>query len=411
MGWFLKFSKYFLLSLIRRSSERSCKARAAQPTRKSSSTKKSPSPLPRQTNLIDIDNNSMLPNQQNSYRYDIAAMKSECRGFTSSQSTEEATPFDFDAAAMQMATTMASNVDDFDDVSSSLSDQNDNNDYIEFMPSKSSIHNTMCQTLPWDFTTHQDDLPVKSQRFADNKYDHVNNSRGSDLKVHNESLGGPYAAFVNGENLKIREVMKSAAMPNLYTTPDERLKHICKRLSTLKKRVAAFEESFELENGYRPSHSIKINDRFVKNAVAEMHKLRKEKQVLKADPMVALCLKPGSLTDGHKVLQMKETICEIEQVGFISGLAITQSSIILNYSCVFFSSGIFVYFSVCMPSVTKNIVQMAWMRCMPINLYKRKLLFSVLFSILNRYTVGLIHATNVMQPVHYTIDIAYSNVW
>lgn len=271
----------------------------------------------------------MSSKQQNTYRYDIAAMKSECRGFTSTQSADDTTAYvESVAFAMAMAT---NNMDDFDEVSSSLSDQNDNNDYIEFMPIKSSTHHyhhhhpittttatNMRQTLPWDYTAHHDDLPVKSQRFADNKYDHVNNSRGSDLKVHNnETLAAsPYAAFATGENLKIREVMKSSAMPNVYITPDEKLKQINKRLTSLKKRMIAFEESFELENGYRPSHSIKMNDRFVKNAMAEMHKLRKEKQNLKADPMIALGLKSNSLADNQKLFKMTETIGDIEKVGF-----------------------------------------------------------------------------------------------
>lgn len=315
----------------RRSSERSCKARAAQPTRKSLSNKKLASATPRLISApvgvaaINIIKPSEA-NQPISYRYDIATMKSECRGFTSTQSTDDAAHLDADALPMDLAGVpdrvsggcgggagAGSMIDDFDDVSSSVSDQNDNNDYIEFLPIKSSTHTATMHTLPtWDYAIHHDDQPVKSQRFADNKYDHVNNSRGSDLKVHNESLAGPYEAFVQGA--KIREVMKNAVMPSVYITPDEKLKQINKRLTSLKKRMAAFEENFELENGYRPSHSIKMSDRIMKNAMAEIHKLRKEKQALKADPMIALGLKTISADDEQKLMQMRETIADIEKV-------------------------------------------------------------------------------------------------
>lgn len=292
MGW-----KY------RRSSERFCKARAAQPSRKSAPNKKSTPPLPRQSSSTDSETKGPEFNE-NTYKYDITTMKSERRGFTSSKRTD-----------IQQTTPMAiSSVDEYDEISSSLSDHNDNNDYTEFMPTKSPNNTIEYQSLPWDYTHQSDDLPVKSQRFADNKFDHVNNSRGTDLKVHSESFAISYSAFAKGENLKARELMKSSALPSIYISPDERLKHINKRLNSLKKRVATFEENYEMENGYRPSHSIKINDRYVKNALAEIHKLRKEKQAIKSDPMVAMGLKTIQSADEQKVNKMKETIAEIEKV-------------------------------------------------------------------------------------------------
>lgn len=247
-------------------------------------------------------------------------MKSERRGFTSSKRTD---------IPVQQSTPMAiSSVDEYDEISSSLSDHNDNNDYTEFMPSKSPNNTIEYQSLPWDYTHQSDDLPVKSQRFADNKFDHVNNSRGTDLKVHNESFAISYSAFAKGEKLKARELMKSSALPSVYISPDERLKHINKRLNSLKKRVATFEENFEMENGYRPSHSIKINDRYVKNALAEIHKLRKEKQGIKSDPMVAMGFKTIQSADEQKVNKMKETIAEIEKV---NNIIITQMNTNIYY--------------------------------------------------------------------------------
>lgn len=299
----------------RRSSERFCKARAAQGFRKSSSSKKSTAPaLVRQSSSTDSEHN------ENVYKYDINAMKSERRGFSSSKNTAAggavataADAIDFKAVAESEPSECG------DDLSSSFSDHNDNNDYTDFMPISPSAPrspNTGAthETLPWDYYTHADDVPVKSQRFADDKFDHVNHTRRIDMKLRNESFSSAAVPhFAKGDSLKARDLMKSNPLPNLYTSPDEKLKQINKRLTALKKRVATFDENYEMENGYRPSLSIKLNERYVKNALAEIHKLRKEKQALKADPMNAMGYKTSPSSD-HKVQKMKDTICEIEKV-------------------------------------------------------------------------------------------------
>lgn len=234
-------------------------------------------------------------------------MKSERRGFTSTKETGAT------AAALTVSTSdlrpeMESSLSS-DDLSSSFSDHNDNNDYTDFMPISPSAH----KSLPWDYT-QEDDLPVKSQRFADDKFNHVNNTRDTDMKLRNELFAVSIPHFAKGENLKTRDLMKSNTLPSVFTTPDEKLKQINKRLVALKKRVATFEENFEMENGYRPSLSIKLNERYVKNALAEIHKLRKEKQALKADPMNALGYKSTQSADDNKVRKMKDTLSEIEKV-------------------------------------------------------------------------------------------------
>lgn len=286
-----------------------------------------PPSLIRQSSSTDSEQN------ENTYKYDITTMKSERRGFTSTKATmpESAAA---EAADYKQQSDLDSSVssecgdDYYNDLSSSFSDHNDNNDYTDFMPISPSsalksppISTTTSrhESLPWD-CTREDDVPVKSQRFAENKFDHVNNTRDIDMKLRNEAFIGSNSIphFAKGENLKTRDLLKNSPMPNVYTTPDEKLKQINKRLVALKKRVTAFEENFEMENGYRPSLSIKLNERYVKNALAEIHKLRKEKQVLKADPMVVLGYKISSsqsAANDNKVQKMKETIVEIEKVG------------------------------------------------------------------------------------------------
>lgn len=316
----------------RRSSERFCKARAAHPTsRKSTSAKVKTPLLPRQSSSTDNEMKPTKPNDS-SYKYDISKMKSECRGFTSSKRvTIDKNRFDIDTKEALLddnAIGSYSDEDDFNDISSSLCEQSDNNNYSELMQHSSPIlsrsPNTKHknETLPWDHTQEEDDVPVISQRFADNKYDHVN-MRDIDMKMRNElvkeQISMPH--FAKGENIKTRDIMKNSSMSGVFVTPDEKLKQINKRLTALKKRVATYDENFEMENGYRAPHSIKISNRHVKNALDEIHKLRKEKQALKADPMLAMGFKSSQAGNENKVQKMKETIFEVEKVKWVRLIA------------------------------------------------------------------------------------------
>lgn len=293
----------------RRTSERFCKARAAQPARKALSGNKKSSPsssLTKQSSSSDSEP-ALREHNDNVYKYNISVMKSERRGFMS-KATEHR-----QYEQNQVLNRSGDDDDDeYDDISSSVSDHNDNNNInvdLSSAPKLKSKH----ESLPWD-CSEEDEIPVISQRFADNKFDHVNNSRDNITKIRNASVTKSSAHFAKAENLKTREIMKSNPLPSVFTSPDEKMKQINKRLTALKKRVTAFEESFERENGYRPSHSVKLNDRYMKNALAEIHKLRKDKQALKSDPMAAMGYKTTQTGSDNKVKKMLDTITEIEKV-------------------------------------------------------------------------------------------------
>lgn len=149
--------------------------------------------------------------------------------------------------------------------------------------------------------------------------------------------------FMKSENLKTREIMQNIKAPLAgyrgqfasSTTPDEMMRQTNKRLAALKRRIAGYEEAFEQENGYRPSQADKQNDRYMKNAMAEMHKLRREKQLLKADPMTAMGLRRGSgplsadaaASDAAlRMVRVRETMREIEvvSIGFWNALFIVH---------------------------------------------------------------------------------------
>lgn len=284
----------------RRSRERFCKARAAQPPRKSlASSSKKPPQLARQFSVqTDNENLKDIQTTDNMYKYDSTAMKDERRGFVSKDIRKHE------------RSSMRSTCDDekYEDLFNNVDNETDDSDF-----------EIKDQKLPWDYSL-EDEQPVVSQRFAENKFDHVNNTRAAYVKVRNvlESKTMSVSHFTKEENHKTHDLIKGKPLSNLFTTADEKINQINKRLTSLKRRVAAFEVCFENENGYRPSHTAKLNDPHIKNALAEIHKLRKEKQAIKTDPMKVLNCKPNQ-NIGNKVLKMKDTIDEIEKV-FLNSL-------------------------------------------------------------------------------------------
>lgn len=104
------------------------------------------------------------------------------------------------------------------------------------------------------------------------------------------------------------------------------MKAINRRVTVLKKKLVQLEESLEQRLGYRPSQAERLNDKYMKNALAELSKLRKERHELKTDPIAALGLKVGSgggagiggQEVAKKLERMKATLAEIEQVIEIS---------------------------------------------------------------------------------------------
>ena len=188
---------------------------------------------------------------------------------------------------------------------------------------------------PWE---NHDDKPIVCQRFAEHTFDHVHHSITKFIK-HDHDLvkfsltpdegnatsevtvdKKPYRSFLNAENVKTRDIMQKSHSPvDIYQTPDERVRQINKRLTTLKKKISAYEENFEQNYGYRPSQADKTNDKHIKNYIAEIHKLRKEKSQIKADPITAMGYKnkfDDSLPAEKKLAKVKDTLVEIEKVKF-----------------------------------------------------------------------------------------------
>lgn len=284
----------------RRSEERSCRARASQIPRKSLPNKKSPS-LSRQLSMhVDItDSKKEQQRFDRTYKYDVNAMKSECRGFTSKESKQEDR-----RSAFRLSPT---------DNSFSSTDSGENDSEDTRIERATGI--AAQATPPWDNSIQDIDQPLISQRFADNKFDHVNNSRDIIMKVRNtsETVSMSLAHFSKEETTKVRDVMKTTHLSGAFATVDDKMRQLNKRLSSLKKRITSFENKFERENGYSPSLTVKLNDSHIKNILNEIHKLRKEKQALKTDPLALFSYKADQ-SSGNKMLQMKKTIEEIEKV-------------------------------------------------------------------------------------------------
>lgn len=298
----------------RRRSERFCMARAIQPGRKSmASSKKSPSSSKHQQKQKHQHKQHHKQQQQrpdspvmfrerndNSYEQNaIDSMRFERRGFNSRNSS------------IKKQKENEPHVE-ADNVSTSSSSDVPNENHLQYVPAarRSPKSKSIEESRPWHSYV-SDEAPVVCQRFASNTFDHVTNAFESISKVRNA------ANFTKAENMKTCEIMKGPVTPSVFTSPDEKIRQINKRLTALKKRVTQFEETYERENGYRPSHSAKLDDHYMKNAVAEIHKLRKEKQSIKTDPMAVLGYKT-SQSGGNKVTKMRDTLLEIERVRIFS---------------------------------------------------------------------------------------------
>lgn len=62
---------------------------------------------------------------------------------------------------------------------------------------------------------------------------------------------------------------------------DLSLKNLAKHISGLKKKIKRYEEEFEENFGYRPSHSDKMSNRDIKKMCSELNKVRKEHKTLR----------------------------------------------------------------------------------------------------------------------------------
>lgn len=105
------------------------------------------------------------------------------------------------------------------------------------------------------------------------------------------------------------------------------LKNLTKHINGLKKKIKKYEDEFDENFGYRPSHSDKMSNSDIKRLCAELNKLRKEHKLLKEDPVGALLANAnnkarttsGSPTNNNnsqeksRVTSMEETIREVER--------------------------------------------------------------------------------------------------
>lgn len=103
------------------------------------------------------------------------------------------------------------------------------------------------------------------------------------------------------------------------------LKNLTKHINGLKKKIKKYEDEFEENFGYRPSHSDKMSNRDIKRLCTELNKLRKEHKLLKEDPVSALLANAnnrtsnGSPTNNNnsqeksRATSMEEMVKEVEK--------------------------------------------------------------------------------------------------
>ncbi|XP_055602878.1 protein FAM13A [Uranotaenia lowii] len=199
-----------------------------------------------------------------------------------------------------------------------LSDYNDNN-----VHGKEGVECAREKQLPWD-QSFQDDTPVVCQRFADHKFEHAT-KMGTFGEVRSLPPNATMKHFGSHRSTELHPANQKP-IPQANNMFDDRIKVINRKLSQLKKKLNQYEDQFEREKGYRPAHGDKTNDGSIRPVVVEIHKLRKEKNQIKADLAVFNAKATKSTSggdngddaqdvqdDGDKLSQMKDTIADIEK--------------------------------------------------------------------------------------------------
>lgn len=323
-----------------RNSERFSKTRAT-PGRRALSQKKS---------KYSSGNKWVKEKDENScYKYDIGSLKYEKRGFISSrhknaknqkekiiveQIVDENVGIDTHKDSLAADRTTVAAAADLND--NNISEKNVTNSTTATTKINNKSNNTSDEqhrdTLPWNHS-FENEGPIVCRRFADDTYNHVNNADDKMMRIYSSQQQSNIHHDNNDiidhssslhQNKIIRDTIKKPA--SCYATPDEKIKQINKRLVLLKKRYAQYEESFEINHGHKPSQNDKMSDKSIKMLVSEISKLRKEKHSIRSDPRNLMYktskLKSGDQSGGMadnidgdiKLVQMKETILEIEKV-------------------------------------------------------------------------------------------------
>ncbi|XP_055618963.1 protein FAM13A isoform X2 [Toxorhynchites rutilus septentrionalis] len=197
-----------------------------------------------------------------------------------------------------------------------FSDYNDNN-----VLEKGTPDSPREKQLPWD-QSFQDDTPVVCQRFADHNFEHAN-KMGTFGEVRSLPPNATMKHYGNYRSAELHQTIQKP-IPQANNMFDDRIKATNRKLSGLKKKLIQYEDRFERENGYRPAHGDKTSDSSIRAVIVEIHKLRKEKNQIKAElSVVNAKMAKGSSTlaataaehamDESKLMNMKETIADIEK--------------------------------------------------------------------------------------------------
>lgn len=89
---------------------------------------------------------------------------------------------------------------------------------------------------------------------------------------------------------------ENESQPGTPNVAELGLKHLTKHINGLKKKIKKYEDEFEENFGYRPSHSDKMSNRDIKRLCTELNKLRKEHKLLKEDPVSVLLANANNRT-------------------------------------------------------------------------------------------------------------------
>ncbi|XP_059477326.1 protein FAM13A [Neocloeon triangulifer] len=93
---------------------------------------------------------------------------------------------------------------------------------------------------------------------------------------------------------------------------ESKTKQINKQIANLKKKIKVYEEQFETQNGYRPSHADKLNNKDLKKMFSELTKLRKELKQVKEEAANKTVQQSVEKTKTIVVPTLSDTLKEVQ---------------------------------------------------------------------------------------------------
>jgi len=158
---------------------------------------------------------------------------------------------------------------------------------------------------------HCEPIPSQNRNVLDSDSDSVTPSISV---ASNRLLSSPRNSIIITQRFYLNPNVLQNNLDKHPNPVEQRQKHLAKQINSLKKKIKKYDEEFEAQQGYRPSHADKLNDKNIKKLCSDLNKLKKELKQLQEDSVSILSGAEGFKENKPKTnVSLKDTVIEIEK--------------------------------------------------------------------------------------------------